>query len=215
MPDPVKREYRSDLRSAQARQTRDRIVAAAADLFVADGYAGTTVDAVATAAGVSRKTVFAAVGGKAELLSVAIDSAIAGDGLRLPLAERPEVLEMLALDDAGRVVDAWAALVAGIDARVGGLFAALEIASAEDATALAVFDTLQSRRRQGAASVVDAIIALDAVKAGLSRADAVDLAWLFSEPLLHVRLVGRRRWSARRFERWLAATLRQQLLGLR
>ena len=73
MSDPVKRGYASPLRTAQAQATRRRIVAAAADLFVTSGFAGTSVDAIAEAAGVSRKTVFTTVGGKTELLGLALD----------------------------------------------------------------------------------------------------------------------------------------------
>ncbi|PRC47364.1 TetR/AcrR family transcriptional regulator, partial [Mycobacterium sp. ITM-2017-0098] len=128
MAGAVKRAYRSDLRTSQARDTRRRIVAAAADLFVADGYAGASVDAIAAAAGVSRKTVFTAVGGKAELLALALDWAVAGDDAPRPLADRPEVMAVLQLDDPGELLDGWARVLAGIDARVGGLFAALEAA---------------------------------------------------------------------------------------
>ena len=55
------------------------IVDAAAGLFIAHGYGGTTVDAIAEAAGVSRKTVFTSVGGKADALKFALDWAVTGD----------------------------------------------------------------------------------------------------------------------------------------
>ncbi|UUO03171.1 TetR family transcriptional regulator [Mycolicibacterium novocastrense] len=51
MSEPVKRRYSSRLRAAQASGTRRRIVAAAERLFVEHGYAATTIDAVAAAAG--------------------------------------------------------------------------------------------------------------------------------------------------------------------
>ena len=73
------RSYSSPLRADQARQTRKRIVDAAAELFAERGYTGTTVDAVAAAAGVSRKTVFDSIGGKARLMKLAYDFAIVGD----------------------------------------------------------------------------------------------------------------------------------------
>src|SRR4051812_45099585 len=84
----VKRTYRSDLRAAQAQATRRSIVGAATRLFVEDGYGPTTIDAVADAAGVSRKTVFTAVGGKLDLLKVALDWAVAGDDAPVPLSDR-------------------------------------------------------------------------------------------------------------------------------
>jgi len=54
MTETSKRAYSSDLRTEQARRTRKQIVDAAAVLFAEQGFAGTTVDAIAKAAGVSR-----------------------------------------------------------------------------------------------------------------------------------------------------------------
>src|SRR3954447_9229018 len=87
--DPVKRAYRSDVRRARAESTRLTIVRAATELFVADGYGPTSVEAVAGAASVSRATVFTSVGGKAALLRAAYDVAIVGDDQPVPLPERP------------------------------------------------------------------------------------------------------------------------------
>jgi AcrR family transcriptional regulator len=87
----VKRVYSSELRAAQARATRRVIVDAAARLFVQEGFGQTTVDAIAEEAGVSRKTIFAAVGGKVELLKLALDWAITGDDEPIAMSDRPEV----------------------------------------------------------------------------------------------------------------------------
>jgi len=46
------------VRDEQARRTRRAIVIAAHDLFLAQGYAATTIDGIAEAAHVSRRTVF-------------------------------------------------------------------------------------------------------------------------------------------------------------
>jgi len=75
----VKRTYRSSVRQAQAARTRASLVAAASELFVEHGYVATTVDDIATRAGVSRATVFNAVGGKPELLIRAYQFAVRGD----------------------------------------------------------------------------------------------------------------------------------------
>ena len=75
----TRRPYRSRLREEQARATRRAIVTAAHDLFGEVGWSRTTIDAVAERAGVSRKTVFTAVGGKSALLNLALDWALVGD----------------------------------------------------------------------------------------------------------------------------------------
>jgi AcrR family transcriptional regulator len=48
-------------------------------LFVERGYAPTTIEAIAERAGVSRRTVFTSVGGKADLSKLAFDWTLAGD----------------------------------------------------------------------------------------------------------------------------------------
>ncbi|WP_370499537.1 TetR/AcrR family transcriptional regulator [Mycolicibacterium sp. jd] len=212
MAENVKRGYRSDLRAAQAQQTRRRIVAAAADLFVSAGYGGTSVDAIAVAAGVSRKTVFSSVGGKAELLSLALDWAIAGDDAPVPLSARPEVVALLRLEDGGALLTGWARVLTGINARVGALLAALEAAATLDEGARALSEKLHAQRRDGARQVVDAVAATGGLRDGLSRSAAIDLACLFSDPALHRHLVAGHGWSGRRFESWLAETLCGQLL---
>jgi AcrR family transcriptional regulator len=73
------RVYRSAQRTAQARDTRQRIVAAATEQFASAGYPVTTMRSVAAAAGVSVASIELAFGTKAQLLKTAIDVAIAGD----------------------------------------------------------------------------------------------------------------------------------------
>ena len=55
------------LRQAQIRQTEERIIAAATELFVADGYVATTLEAVARRAQVGGRTVYVRFGTKAAL----------------------------------------------------------------------------------------------------------------------------------------------------
>lgn len=210
--DHVKRTYRSATRDAQAIRTRRAIVAAAAKLFTDIGYAAATTDAVATAAGVSRKTVFTAIGGKADLLKTAIDWAITGDDEAVPLAERPVIRRVLASAYPRAVVTEWIAIHVAISQRVAGLFRALEVAAETDAGARSLLDSLQDQRLEGAAMIVDRIIALGALKSSMSRARAIDAAWLSSDPVVFDRMVRTRGWSVRSFRSWLADALAGQLL---
>src|SRR5258708_36422384 len=85
---PPKR-YASQVRDEQARRTRRAIVTAAHDLFFAQGYAATTIDWIAEAAHVSRRTVFNSVGGNVALVQLALDCTIGGDDEPIILADRP------------------------------------------------------------------------------------------------------------------------------
>jgi AcrR family transcriptional regulator len=62
---------------AEAPQLTERIVAAAATLFLRDGYGVTGLEAVAAAAGVSKRTLYARFSGKAALLQVVVERLVA------------------------------------------------------------------------------------------------------------------------------------------
>jgi AcrR family transcriptional regulator len=213
MPTGVKRGYRSDLRATQAAQTRRAIVAAASELFATLGYGATTVDAVAKAAGVSRKTVFTSVGGKFDLLKTALDYAVTGDDLPEPLADRVIVRKALDHPDPKKLIAGWVRVLAEIDSRVGPLMRALEIASTTDVEAHALVEKTQRQRLAGARSIVRRLGTYGALKDGLNRDQAVDVAWLATDPILHDRMVRVREWSQARFEKWLTAFLVEQLIG--
>jgi AcrR family transcriptional regulator len=74
-------------REQQALQTRARIAQAALELFVSQGYAETTIDQVAEAAGVGRRTVFRHFPTKAAMLFDHL--AVRGDSVIRRLGERP------------------------------------------------------------------------------------------------------------------------------
>jgi AcrR family transcriptional regulator len=67
------------LRAARVLENEERIVRAAHELFVRDGYQATTLTAVADAAGVAHRTVYVRFGTKAALLKRVIDVALVGD----------------------------------------------------------------------------------------------------------------------------------------
>ena len=213
MNENVKRRYRSDLRAKQAATTRRAIVHAAGQLFVTAGFGATTVDAVAAEAGVSRKTVFAAVGGKVDMLRFAIEWAVAGDDEPVPLQERPEVCELLALTDPVALLRAWAGVLVDIDARVAALWRALDVAAELDDQARELHSTLSAQRLTSARTVIDRLIEIGTLRDDVSRTEARDIAWLAGDPALFDRLVRQRRWAVGRFETWLAAHLVSELLG--
>jgi AcrR family transcriptional regulator len=209
----VKRSYSSGLRTAQARQTRRSVVSAASQLFVSAGYGATTIDAIADAAGVSRKTVFTAVGGKLELLKLALEWAVAGDDMPVAVADRRGMLAVLNEDDPTVLLTGWATITAEIDARAARLFQALEIAAGTDVEAQALAEQFERQRLDGARRIVDRVEGLDALNPNLTRDEAVDLAWLSTDPTLYDRLVRARGWSRKRFEEWLSQYLIVELIG--
>jgi AcrR family transcriptional regulator len=213
MPDSVKRDYRSELRAAQAQETRRSIVAAATRLFVGGGYGATTIDAVADAAGVSRKTVFTAVGGKLDLLKLALDWAVAGDDQAVALSDRATIRRLMDRRDPRGLLNGLAGLFVEIGTRVGPLYGALEVAAGMDPAARDLAEESQRHRLDDARKVVRRLRNLNALTTHITHQEAVDMVWLAMDPALFDRLVRVRGWPTSRFEDWLADTLCRQLLG--
>jgi AcrR family transcriptional regulator len=98
----TKRSYVSPLREKSAAHTRELILARATELFAELGYGRVTVADIATAAGVSPKTVFASAGSKTDILNRIVDRAVAESG------HRTAVAHILRLDTAAAVLQATA-----------------------------------------------------------------------------------------------------------
>ena len=196
-------------RDAHAQQTRRAVVQAATDLFLAQGYAATTIDQIAARAGVSRPTVFS-VGNKAALLSLARDVAIAGDDEQVEVAARQSAQRVLAEPDPVRLVDLLAEHVTGVQERYARLDEVLHAAALGDPELAELWRTSEQQRHQGARLFLDALAAR--TRLPLPRDEAVDVLWLLMAPDVHRRLVGGCGWSRERYVSWLAGTLRAQLL---
>src|SRR5215203_790711 len=88
-PGPPRRPYRSAKREAAALKTRHAIRDAAETLFLREGYARTSMKAIAAEAGVSEKTMYLTYATKAKLLRHVIEVAVRGDEAPATLSERP------------------------------------------------------------------------------------------------------------------------------
>ena len=208
--EPVKRSYRSQVRDEAARATRLAVVRAAHALFVEQGWAATTVAAIAEAAGVSRPTANT-VGGKAQLLALARDVAMAGDDEPLTVTQRASFLAVVDEPDLGRAIELYARHVTAVQSRYAALDAVLHQASSSDPDAQALWQRSEQERRAGAQAAVDVLRAKGAVRGPVAR--AVDAVWalMASEP--YRRLVLDAGWSERAYSSWLAGLLRASLLG--
>ena len=211
MAQPVKRKYSSELRATQARETQRAIVDAGAKLFVEQGFGRTTVDEIAAAAGVSRKTVFASVGGKAEIIKLAIDWAIGGDDEPVALVQRPIIQQAMGQTDPDQIIRTWASIACQISRRLSKLSWALISAAGTDPQAQVVLEDNQAQRLAGARLFVNHLAAQGGLRAGVSIDEAVDTVWAYNDPILFYRLVEQRRWSVKRYEDWLYRTVQWHL----
>jgi AcrR family transcriptional regulator len=204
------RRYESKTRDEAARQTRRAVLAAAGQLFVAQGYEATTIDQIADRAGVSRPTVFA-VGSKAQLLKLARDIAIAGDDELGAVADRPAFADIAAATTAQDVLRAYARVSAHIGRRFGALNEVLR-ERARDPELAELWQVSENERLAGARMVIKAARAKGPLKPGLTPERAAEVLWLLTDVSVQRRLVVERGWSVARFERWYADAMIDLLL---
>jgi AcrR family transcriptional regulator len=207
-----RRRYQSPNRAEQARRTRARICAAAAAQFLAAGYGGTTIKAVAAAAGVSVPTVEAAFGTKARLLKAAIDVATAGDDAPVAMLDRPWAARAEATTDPQGFVAEFAAVLTTSAQRAAGLVLAALDAARQDPDIGAVAAQMAAQREAMAAWLVDGLHHRAGLRPGLGRAEAIDTVWLLMDPAVFTRLTGTRGWPPARFQTWFASSV-LRLLG--
>src|SRR5688500_7404458 len=129
------RRYDSSLRSRQADETRRRIVEAAARLFVRDGYAATSIAAIAEEAGVAVPTVYASLRSKAHILRAVV-----------ALAARAEWKAIEREEDGGRQLARFARLHRAICEREAAVFAQIEAAAGGDPEATELLAEHDARR---------------------------------------------------------------------
>jgi AcrR family transcriptional regulator len=198
-----RRVYRSTIRRGEAPRL---ICEAAHRLFSTKGYLATSIEDIATEAGVARPTVFTAVGPKPVILKAVVDQAMAGDDAPVPVADRPWFREALGEPDPVRSVQLHARNICWMLERVVPLLRALETAAAVDKDAAVLWADLRRQRRTGTASIAANL----AAKTTLRCEEQVLADTLFTlPPDAYYRLVHEEGWPVEEYQRWLADLLQR------
>lgn len=208
----VKRRYNSQGRRDTARETQRRILDAARGLFVARGYAATTITAIAQEAGVAVETVYALYRNKRTVLARVVDIAVVGDDGPLPLLDRAGPQAVLREVDRQRQIALFAQGIREIMGRVGALFWVMRVAAATEPEITTLLHDLLEQRRQGMAFFVAALLHTGPLRSGLDAERAADSVWALTSPEVYRLLTVERGWTDEAYEAWLLRTLESTLL---
>jgi len=212
---PVKgqRQYSSPLRERQAQTTRRAVLDAARELFVNQGYGATTIEQIAASAGVSKATVFTAVGNKQTLLRTIRDVAIAGDDEPVPVAKRPLADRVRAEPDPHKAVRLLAQHLTAVAGRYAVINEVIHTAANSGEDELReLWETEEEQRLVGARIWIGLLTEKGPLPQGLDVNSAVDTLWLLMAPDHYHRLVHRRGWTRAKYQRWLVASIGRWLL---
>jgi AcrR family transcriptional regulator len=201
------------LRDAQARETRRRVVAAARELFLDQGYAATAIAAVARRAQVSPDTVYSAFGSKVALLKEVLDVVVGGDDERVALLDRTDPQAMRAEPNQRTQLAMFAAGMTAQLERVRPVDDILRSAAAVDPVAAELRADIQLRQRRAAMrTVVSWLAAHGSLRNRMSEEEAAAIVWTLTSPEVHLMLRDTWGWSPQRYEQWLRETLTSSLL---
>jgi len=199
----TRRRYRSPARAEQSERTRLRIRTAAERLFLKHGYGGTSIDAIAAAARVSRPTVFNAFMSKANLLKEIITAHLWAD---------PEALVALgSISEPVEIVRAYAKLVTGMTYRSMPMSKVMLEAAVTEPEIAKLVRKFDETRLSGVGSVVD-VLQSRGVQTRWTGAEAKEAVWMLTGAPSYL-LAESRGWSEELYERWLGDCMVALLLG--
>lgn len=209
-----RRKYDSPRRRAQAAGTRRDILNAARRLFEENGYASTTLAAIATEAGVAVETIYRSFDGKSGVLEEVIRAAVAGgtERAQTPVVERPAIRAVIEEPDARKKIALHSATQPGIHARSGPLLRALREAAAVDNDLQEAYERLERQRLNGMNQYAGDLIATGQTRQDLSQDDIRDVIWTLTSIDVHDRLVHQRQWSPDEYVEWLTDTITRLFL---
>jgi AcrR family transcriptional regulator len=211
-PSGPKRGYHSPRRAEQAAVTRRAVLSAARDLFVASGYAATTVAEIAEHAGVSLDTVYATVGRKPALLRELVETAISGTDQAVPAEQRDYVTRIHAAASARDKIALYAAAITEIQQRMAPVFIALRDAASTDGDCAALWAEIAQRRAGNMLAFAADLRATAELRDDLSDQQVADIIWSMNAAEYWVLLVRERSWTPEQFQAWLTDAWTRLLL---
>jgi AcrR family transcriptional regulator len=209
-PVKQKRAYVSTRRTEQARQTRDAILDTARRMFLRDGFAPTTVAAIAADVAVSPDTIYKAFGGKAGLVRAICERALAGAG-PIPAETRSDALQADE-PDPRKVVRGWGALTIEVAPRVAPILLLVRVAGETDPEMRDLYTEMGAQRLARMTHNARNLDTAGHLRDNLTVEQAGEIMWTYSSPELYELLVLTRGWSLDRYATFITDAMIAALL---
>lgn len=202
----------SSCRKEQALQTRRQIIEAARSLFIARGYSGAIIEAIAQQAGAAAETVYAAFGNKRAILSKLLDTSLVGDDLPISLLEWQGPKAVMAETDQHRQTELFVNDIYMIMSRVAPIFEIMRVAAETEPDIAGMFQSLLNERAQNMIVFVRTLIKNGPLREGVTPEDASDTVWPLTSGEVFTLLNTTRGWSEEKYKHWLVDALTRILL---
>ena len=207
-----KRKYASTRRAGQAADTREAVIAAARQQFIASGWQGTTIAGVAQAAGVSNETIYAVFGNKQALLRAVLERAVRRTEPEVPLLRQAGPRAVVEAPDQRAQIAVFAKDIAGVLSSVAELMAVVRMAAATDPELAVLYRGLHEGRRRNLAFVTKALLDKGPLRHGMDATAATAQLWRLASPELFMLMTETDRNTVAAYRQWLTEVLMDVLL---
>lgn len=198
-------------RRARAKATHWRIIKAAYRLFCERGYTGTTMAAIADAAGVAVQTVYFTFHTKRTLLGRAIDFAVMGETEpRIP-QKQPWYEQMKAEPEIGAALRHVVIGCGEIIRRVAPIIVVARATAEPEVSE--VLATHERWRADGYREMLGILTDKAPLRLGVTVERATHLLLLYVGEEVYQFLVGTYQWTHEDWVEWSVATVEEQLFG--
>lgn len=208
----LSRPYRSPKRAYQAAETRDGVLLAAQQHFLVIGWTKTTIAGIASAAGVSKETVYSVFGSKKAILRELILRAVRGAAPATPLTEQEAPRRIAAEKDQSRQIELFAGDIAEVLARVAPLMDVARVAGGADPAIAALHVQFHRGRRRNLEWVAEALLRNGPLRGGMDVEAAGGILWRLASPELFLLVRRDEGTSQRDYIEWLTTSLKVLLL---
>jgi len=205
-----RRTYNSARRQAQASQTRQAILEAARHRFLSDGFAQTTISAIAADVGVSVDTIYKSFGGKPGLVRGVCALALAGEG-SVPAETRSDALRSTEADPRV-VIRGWGVLTTEVAPRIAPILLLIRDAAAADPDMAALLAEMDDQRLQRMTLNARGLAAAGHLRSDVTVEQAAEIMWTYTSAQLYELLVLVRGWPLDRYGTFIADALIASLL---
>lgn len=200
-------------RRQRSNETRARLLDAALKLFVAHGYDGTTIEAIAREAGVAVQTVYFKFGTKVAILKELLDVRVAGDHEPVPTVDRDWFRDAVAAEDPREHLRHQVDGAREIYDRVVDLLEVLRNAALANEEIGPLWERNKEQRREVQEQLVGALAKKHPLPSGMTVGRAADIGYTLLGPEIYHLLVTERGWSSQEWADWVHAGLCLHLLG--
>lgn len=207
-----RRTYDATGRRERALETQERALAVARRLFAERGYAETTMDMIATEAGVAVPTLYTVFGSKRGMLSRLLDRLVSGEPGGPSVLKTAPAKQLLAEPDPRRSIELFARHIAEVLERVSPTYQAMKSAARTESDVAELYAKALRNRFNNLSAVAKHVAAAGSLRTALTVEDAGRTIWVIASPEVRELLMTHAGWSNEKYVAWLTETLTATLL---